>query len=616
MKLKKVTFDANGFRKLKSIEIEIGDRLTVIGGLNGIGKSTLLGLIANCSGVSGRSAANAKTKSYIKKKSYFDLPFQANFQELFHLDENDYQGDLQKKGHFEFIYELKKEVELNSNNYNEFIKKCNVSAHSDPIKSTTTEGSEEGEEESISSPLPAENKSKVTQKTVRYKVVPRSVNRSLGEYLHIGDDAKMPIPTIYLGMSRMTPIGEIKESIKTKRIRNMHDEDKEYFSSLFKRVINYDLNKDDNSIIDLDVKYSHKKFKIPSLQHNPFAISLGQDSLSSIFTALVSFYSLKREYKELYEGGILLIDEIDTGLHHIAQESLIELLKQEARRLNLQIIFTTHSLTIFKKILTIPKEQLISNNKILDKVVYLHDTYRPRVFKNPSYFDIKNNQLSLNTKVKPNNKEIKIYFEDDEAVWFYQQLLIAKNITNTVLAYSVDLKPVSLKLSCSILLSLSKADDFFKEVIIIADNDINTEKSNRNILDENPNIISLPGSSSFDENTPQKLRTPERIIYDYLLDKLTNYDTEFWDEIYEINNGNTDYDYFNNSVLNLDFEKNLTNVKYRELMKAWFKKHKTLFEDIKLIDRWTKDNSEQVDHFMSKLSMAISFISNRKWPSE
>lgn len=614
MKLKKVIFDTNGFRKLKSLEIEVGERLTVIGGLNGIGKSTLLGLIANCSGVSGRSTANSKTKSYIKKKSYFDLPYQANFQELFHLDENDYQSKNDQKGHCEFFYSIEEEVTINTACYNGFIKKCNVSAHVESTKIDTKEQVDEDNEDSQNSPI--ETKTKSGQESIRYKIVPRSVNRPLGQHLHIGDDAKMPIPTIYLGMSRMTPLGEIKESVKAKRIRNMHEDDKAYFSSLFEKVINYDLNKSDTGIFDFDVKSSHKKFKIPSLQHNPLSISLGQDSLSSIFTALVSFFSLKREYKELYKGGILLIDEIDAGLHHIAQENLIELLKKEARRLNLQIIFTTHSLTIFKKILTIPKEQIISNNKILDKVVYLHDTHRPRVFKNPSYFDIKNNQLSLNINTVQKTKEIKIYFEDDEAVWFYKQLLLAKNITNTVLAYSVELKPVSLKLSCSILLNLSKADDFFKEVIIITDNDINTEKSNRDILSINPNIISLPGAYYFDVNTPQKLRTPERIIYDYLMDKLKNYDYSFWDEIYDINNGNTDYDYFNNTVLNLDFEENLSNVKYREQMKSWFKKHKTLFEDLKIIERWVKDNSNQVDLFMNELGVAITYISDRKWPTE
>ena len=77
-KLKSIKFGENKFRKLQKLEINFSDRITVIGGLNGIGKSTILGLIANCSGI--------RSSQY---KSYFNALFQANFQELFHLDEND-----------------------------------------------------------------------------------------------------------------------------------------------------------------------------------------------------------------------------------------------------------------------------------------------------------------------------------------------------------------------------------------------------------------------------------------------------------------------------------------------------------------------------------------------
>ncbi|EPG7693233.1 AAA family ATPase, partial [Acinetobacter baumannii] len=49
MKLKRIVFDEQGFRSLKKIDLDIAPRITVIAGHNGIGKSTILGLIANCS---------------------------------------------------------------------------------------------------------------------------------------------------------------------------------------------------------------------------------------------------------------------------------------------------------------------------------------------------------------------------------------------------------------------------------------------------------------------------------------------------------------------------------------------------------------------------------------
>lgn len=76
------------FRKLKDIRIDIGERITVIAGHNGIGKSTILGLIAN----------GSELKGY---QSYFDKIFQSQFQEIFHLDiNNDYSTDKEKNTQF------------------------------------------------------------------------------------------------------------------------------------------------------------------------------------------------------------------------------------------------------------------------------------------------------------------------------------------------------------------------------------------------------------------------------------------------------------------------------------------------------------------------------------
>lgn len=86
------------FRKLRNIKLELGDRLTVIAGHNGIGKSTILGLIANGSEFKGR-------------KSYFDKIYQSQFQEIFHLDINtDYIQDKENKYNviMEYDYKQKK----------------------------------------------------------------------------------------------------------------------------------------------------------------------------------------------------------------------------------------------------------------------------------------------------------------------------------------------------------------------------------------------------------------------------------------------------------------------------------------------------------------------------
>ncbi|MGU5619867.1 AAA family ATPase, partial [Acinetobacter baumannii] len=82
-----------------------------------------------------------------------------------------------------------------------------------------------------------------------------------------------------------------------------------------------------------------------------------------------SFQKLKEEYVD-YHGGILLIDEIDAGLFPAAQVELIKILESFAKRLNLQIIFTTHSPIVIQNIFEKSKYDK-SNNK----TIYLTDTY-------------------------------------------------------------------------------------------------------------------------------------------------------------------------------------------------------------------------------------------------
>jgi len=75
IKLKSISFGNHPFRKLRNIEIPIADRITIIAGHNGIGKSTVLGLIASISGITNKEF-----------RSYFDKPFSLEIGEIIHLD--------------------------------------------------------------------------------------------------------------------------------------------------------------------------------------------------------------------------------------------------------------------------------------------------------------------------------------------------------------------------------------------------------------------------------------------------------------------------------------------------------------------------------------------------
>src|SRR5699024_6611953 len=75
-------------------------------------------------------------------------------------------------------------------------------------------------------------------------------------------------------------------------------------------------------------------------------MSAGQDNIGIILSSIYSFKQLKNDLGDEYTGGLLLIDELDATLYPGAQKELIKFMKTESKKLNLQIVFTTHSIHI------------------------------------------------------------------------------------------------------------------------------------------------------------------------------------------------------------------------------------------------------------------------------
>lgn len=177
MKIKSISFGDIPFRMFRNLTINISERLTVIAGHNGIGKSTLLGLIAN-----GSELKSSEGKTLLKRS------FQAQLHELFYLDiARDYVKKSADKPYFTLTYSEQGKEDLT--------KICNVSKHSDK-----------------------------KQGIERLKVVPRGEQ----EGWNVGPSAKVPIPTMFLSMSRMLPNGEYQSSLNSELSKALSDEDKLY----------------------------------------------------------------------------------------------------------------------------------------------------------------------------------------------------------------------------------------------------------------------------------------------------------------------------------------------------------------------------------------------------
>lgn len=80
--------------------------------------------------------------------------------------------------------------------------------------------------------------------------------------------------------------------------------------------------------------YSNVRFKVQGYDH-PIPLSSMGEGMYCILTLVMSLVTA--------ENGVLLVDEIETGLHYEAQIDMWRLILETAKELNVQVFATTHS---------------------------------------------------------------------------------------------------------------------------------------------------------------------------------------------------------------------------------------------------------------------------------
>lgn len=372
------------------------------------------------------------------------------------------------------------------------------------------------------------------------------------------------LPVIYLSLKRLLPIGEDKDITEDNSVVLSEDEFSFYKKWYSKILINLDDILESNYIASgqkntLGANTSNYDWKVNSA---------GQDNIGKIILAILSFKRLGEKYPENYNGGILAIDELDSTLYPASQLKLIDALRTFASKYNIQIIFTTHSLTILEKVCELQQNTKISGQ---NKVVYLEKKDDKIIAtQNVSFSSIKN-RLKV---IIENKKTIKIdvFTEDDEAIIFAKSLLKRK---------SSNLNFIKCKLGCSQLVELAskKVPSFiFPNSIIILDGDTNNEPQLLKRIKKLNNIILLPTNQSV-----------EQLLACFLLE-LTDTST-IWSNI------NTDFnkqycfrDYTPDEILN-----------DRDKAKKWFNSHLSVWgkNASKIINPWAEAHPEDARLFLN-----------------
>jgi hypothetical protein len=447
------------FRSFTETQVPLSKGLTLIAGQNGTGKSTILGMI----GQPFRFDTNDELKDF------FGLKANTEFSDIFKFSvDKDIPG--------EHIYHLN----VYDTNLHPDGENIQVKSQKRQIRSAKTG----------KLLLPNPNRPSTFIRLVTGK------KRGSAEGGNIEN-----IPVVYLGLSRLFPIGE---SITNPYDKEIEDTVKKDIIRKHKHVLclnhikarNENLRSVSSNINKIHIGYENDRY-------DTYTNSAGQDNVSKILTAMAYLSKLKNilEEKNKYKGAFLLIDELDATLFPASQDKLVERLIDFANRNKVQIIATTHSPNMLEFVTNKYK-----NKEDLVQIVYLrsiNNEGKIEITPSPS-MEFINNNLKL---IRSDNKEkikVSVFREDEVTEKFIKQLLGSKISSN--LAFE------KIDFGFKELGKLSKYKwSLFQNAVFVVDGEVPDEYMNTV-----KNTVRLPGGER-----------PEFCIYDTIYEIDDEHD--FWD---------------------------------------------------------------------------------------
>ena len=374
-------------------------------------------------------------------------------------------------------------------------------------------------------------------------------------------DGYIEFPVIFLSLQRLIPIAET--NAKEYKSESLTEDESKFFISNKNKILS--TSKEITSSISVVAGSQKNTLGTNTDRYDWQQNSSGQDNLGKIISAVISFQRLKQKYKNDYRGGLLVIDELDATMHPASQEKLFDFLYQQASRINIQVILTTHSLSLMNYVcqkIVGQKEQVKKQLKILvlekkDNLIYIQKGENFRFIKNI---------LTLTVEL-PEEQRLKVFTEDPEDAAF------ARNI----LGRQIPMRFESNNLSCDMYKELlrHKVSSFLsKDVIIILDGDA------KDVKNKNKNLFFLPGNLS-----------PERELATYL--ENLEESSSIWNQIHP---GYNYYVCFRDTT----YEEVSHD---RKKAKEWFNKQKKSYKNwfSVVMKNWKKENSKEVEKFKESI---------------
>jgi len=383
------------------------------------------------------------------------------------------------------------------------------------------------------------------------------------------------LPVIYLSLKRLIPIGEDSKLNESSKF-TLSDSEIKFYKEWHKKIL---ITLDDYTEASY-LESSNKNTIGVSTDHYDWRQnSAGQDNIGKILLAIMSFRRLDEKYPSNYQGGILAIDELDATLYPASQIKLVDALRKFASNYKIQILFTTHSLSVLEHVCLLRDNlQKVTATKNQINVVYLEKKNgKIKPINNASIYTIKH-RLEVSVSEIHENK-IEVFSEDRETAIFAKALLKKR---------TAKLHFIDCNLGCDNLVDLAthKIPSFiFPKSIVILDGDVRDDSKKMAKSKRFRNFIVLPNNLS-----------PERLLADFLynLDDESN----VWAKI----NPN-----FTKQYCFKDYTPDEIRTD-REKAKKWFNSQLKLWgrNATKVINPWISENKEIVDIFIKEFEVVYN----------
>ena len=536
------TININQYRKLKDMKFELTPYLNAISGTNGTCKTSLLHMISNsCKAVT-------KTSSWVKDKNCLQIINSVN-------DVTNPKVESLTRGD----------------------KQYNDPAHG-------VSGVLFNVEYFDHTPLDFRRHNSSTN--TRYAIKPM--------YQRGSGDSLPSCPVIYLGLSRLMPYGEFKNDAALKDIKKgLPDRYQAEIARIYEDFTHYSISP--TSIQQMGDVKTRAEFSSAFEGIDSNTISAGEDNLYIILLAVMSL----RYYYESIESyntveSILLVDELDATLHPAYQIKLLNLLREYSKAYKIQIVFTTHSMSMI--------EELLCKK---DNVFYLLDNITSVVLmEDPDLYKIRMHLSSLTKEDIYLDKVIPVFTEDAEARFMLDMLLKYyedqkaefRGVRRFFHFVNVNLGADNLR---NIFEDLKLLRSTMKAICVL-DGDHNTDLSN--------NIVALPG-----KNTVQSSGlSPEKLLVEYA-EILFHNDDPFWVDNSIISIGYGKQMYIGKIVNEIQKykEEQQSSVKEREFYKKLFNDNKAFFE--LLFKHWLNNKNNKSEKYRFYKELRTLFIKNSRY---